>query len=681
MPQNTANPEPAAIQVLRHWDAISEYVGITTSRQLQKLVTQLKQYDIVAVDTETTGVDVITADCLGYSFSVNPHESYWVPIQVDPQLKQLGRLVKKKKDVVFFNAAYDLAIMEKYGVEVDDDAIRDVMIACFFRDIPNYRHNQGLKPQAALLLQCQTVELKELIAANLGKAKIKDDEVDFTALEPWQQRVYGCQDSDITLQLWQLPEIQAATRIMPDTWKLEHKLIRPVMEMYRNGVGINEAKCAELDAILEKECAKCSTDAHKIALNECDTIKDDNDQVVFANAELQRLTKKKGLNLGSFKQKQILLFDELGLPPTRRTTSGYSTDQEALSDLEGKHDVIPIVMRYNKLVSRRNSYTKKLPKLINPATGRIHPSLWATGVKSGRFSCSNPNMQGVSKDHAEDDPAQVREVFVPAKGNMLTAADYSQIELRIAASLSGEPAWCKAYHAGDIDVHTQTASEMYGVPLDKVVSDQRDIAKTANFSILTGISAHTLSARNRKTIPTPDAGQDIIDKWFAALPVLKQWIETTKVRAARQGYMATYFGRIRPFPEIVQPTEERIQQRVSDYRQRWGQDADEYTLRETAIRSITNGFRRKALSHIIQGTAADIMKIAMIRTYRAIKKERMPLQMLLTVHDELLFEHSPDIMDEAHALIRESMEFPCIGKGWVPLPVDIGVGHNWAEAH
>ena len=673
--------EPMAIQVLKQWDVMSRYEEITCTSDLDRLVRTSTKIEEMSLDTETTGVDTITAKGLGYSFSFEEHVAYWVPLKVDPQLKLLAQLVKGKR-VIMFNAGYDLAIVEKYGVKIPDKMVRDVMIACFFRDIPNYRHNAGLKAQAHLILSLPTVELKEIIMANTGVSKVKDDEVDFTTLEPWQQRVYGCQDADITMMLWKDKSIQAAVAMMPEIWDLEHQIIRPVMEMYQHGVGIDLKLCAEFDTRLEAACDDLSRQAHKFALKECATVKNEDGTVTFANEELARLTKKKGLNLGSFKQKQILLFDELKVPTTRRVASGFSTDQEALSDIEGEHDIIPIVMQYNKLVSRCNSYTKKLPGMVNEATGRIHPSLWPTGVKSGRFSCSNPNMQGVTKDHAEGDIVQIRELFVPAKGNVLTAADYSQIELRIAASLSQEQVWCKAYNAGNVDVHTQTAAGMYNVPFDKVTKDQRDIAKTANFSILTGISAYTLSARNRKTIPTQEMAQNLIDSWVNTMPRLTEWIGEVKRRARVNSEAQTYFKRVRPFPEIRDPKPEHIAQRIEWFKERaWSADKSYDDLRDIAIRSITAGFERKALSHVIQGTAADIMKIAIVRVHRAIKKSKLPVKLLLTVHDELLFEHPKKVTKQVHQLLRDNMTFEKIGPGWVPLTIDIGCGKNWAEAH
>ncbi len=673
--------ECATIQILKQWDLMSAYTEITTVRELNRIAQEHKNTTEISLDTETTGLDTITAKCLGYSFSFEPHVAYWVPIKVDPQLKALNRLVKGKT-VIFFNAGYDLAIIEKYGVKIPDKKVRDVMIACFFRDISGYHRAAGLKAQAQTILSLPTVELKNIIIANTGAKKLKDDEIDFTLLELWQQRVYGCQDADITMQLWQEKSIQDAVKMMPEIWELEHQVIRPVMEMYKHGVGVDLKKVAESDALLAHECKKCREKVEQIAFRECETITNDDGNVTFINPEFARLTKKKGLNLGSFRQKQMLLFDELDLPRTYRIASGWCTGQRALAGIEDSHEIIPLIMRYAKMNARRNSYTKKIPRLINVVTGRIHPSLWQTGTKSGRFSCSNPNMQGISLDQEENDPAKIREAFVPAKGNVMTAADYSQIELRISASLSHESLWYDAYCAGNIDVHQQTAAEIYKTPFEEVTEAQRKIAKVINFSILTGIGEYALSARNKRTIPTREAARKLIDGWFNAVPKLAIWLDSIKKQAHRQKEMRTFFGRIRPFPEINNPKPDTIAQFIENVRSAdWTHGMDEETLKKRAYEALISSYERKAVSHIIQGTAADLMKIALVRVRRAIRKEKMPVKMILTVHDELLFEHSPKIINEFHPLLKEAMEFKKLADGWVPLTIDIGYGKSWAEAH
>jgi DNA polymerase-1 len=351
---------------------------------------------------------------------------------------------------------------------------------------------------------------------------------------------------------------------------------------------------------------------------------------------------------------------------------------------------VSTLIRYAKLVSRRNMYTKVLPELVG-LDGRVRPSLWATGVRSGRFSCSNPNMQGISKDHAKDDPAQIREVFVPKKGNVLTAADYSQIELRIAACLARFAKWCDGYRKGDVDIHRQTAADMFHVPIDKVTKDQRDIAKTTNFSILTGITAKTLSARNRKTMPTTEDAQMVMDRWAAACPELCEWTERVMSRVYRDGYSITHFGRIRPFPDVNNPAPARVVQLAEEFANaEWAAGKSMSDLMDTARRSLARRCERKALSHRIQGTAADIMKMAIVCVYRDIKKSKLPIRMLLTVHDELLFEHPPRITKKVHALLRKAMEFRTFSTlatadkpefPWVPFTIDIGTGKNWNEAH
>jgi len=678
--QKTEN-KSTVIQMLEQWDAMSDYIEIKTIAQYRALIKKHIKTTRMSLDTETTGLDTITAECLGYSFSFVEHEAYWVTIKVDPKLKLLKRLIKKKT-VAFFNAEYDLAIVEKYGVIVETENIVDIMTACFFRDVNNYERNAGLKAQAQLILSLPTVELKHIIAANKDVKTIKKDEIDFLLLTPWQQRVYGCQDADITFMLWENKEIQQAITAMPGIWDLEHELIQPVMSMYKNGVGIDVKKVIRFDQILERECEACN-------LKVMDAIKESNSHLfnkegefVSIDEEFTRLTKKKGLNLGSFKQKGILLFEILGLPTTTKTKTGYSTDQESLASIENEHPAVPIMMQYTRLKSRRSNYTKKLPGLVNEKTGRIHCSLWHTGVKSGRFSASNPNMLGVSKDQTDKDPVHIREVFVPAKGNVITAADFSQVELRIAASLSQEPVLCDAYMDDSIDVHIQTAAEIYNVPYNKVTKDQRQAAKTANFSILNGISGYKLSAKNRKVIPTTKDGNDLIERWFSALPVLTRWMAATKRLAHKNRSMKTFFGRIRPFPEIKQPDPARVHQRINNFRLRdWAAEKSYEGLYEIATRSLISGDERAAVSHIIQGTAADIMKIAIVRVDRGLIKSELPVKMLLTVHDELLFEHPRGVTKKLHALLYKKMAFKQVAPGWVPLTIDIGTGKNWAEAH
>lgn len=675
--------QPTALQILEQWDFGSKYVAIKDKSHYAKVIAQCAKFPDISLDTETTGVIAAVAQCLGYSFAVEPHRAFWVPIKVDPQMKLLRQLIAKKH-LVLFNAAYDLAIIQNHARFKVKNQISDMMIACFFRDIDGYKHRAGLKPQGKLLFNTPTVEMKEIIMANKGVKRLSDDDVRFLDLTSDQQRVYGCQDADLTIRMWQHPEIQNAIESMPEIWTLEHRLIPVVMEMMQNGIKVDLKKVMEFDGILEKACEQCTKDVTQTVMDELER-QGDVVSMRKPKAELLRLMgKSKTINLGSFPQKQIALFQICGIPLTKKTESGgYSTDHDALTSLVDAHPVVGQVLRYMKYKSRRSSYTTKLPDMIQAKTGRLHPSLWATGVKSGRFSCSQPNMQGVSRDQEADDVVHIRDIFIAEKGNVITDADYNQIELRIAASASQEPLLCSSYQNG-IDLHSRMAFEIMTIKGDKPEPAQRQVAKTANFSILTGIGPHKFHSENPKIIPSVEFAKEIIAKWFKAMPILSAWIEEKKREARHDGYAYTEFGRIRPFPDIKQPSEALIDQRIVDFSiEAWALDYSRNDLREIARRSIVSGFERKALSHYIQGTAADIMKMALCKLNEVLVKSKLPIKLLLTVHDEVLLEHPSRLTNKAHAILQESMSDHIMTKlddTWVPLVVNIGTGKTWAQA-
>lgn len=698
MTVNTAN-EALAIQKLRQWDAMCTYRTIEDADAfIKKELPKLKHYTEVAFDTEATGLDVIGDSVLGYSFAFEPYVAWWVPIETDPQMRIL-KAALKGRTAILANAAYDLPMVKRHGVRVKK--FQDVLIGCFFADVNSYRLNPGLKGQAEMRIGLPTVELKEIIAANTGKEKIKRDEVDFTMLEPWQQRVYGCQDADITMRLWREKSIQDAVRRMPDIWYLEHEVIPAVIEMKNNGITVDVAKCEELDKKLEAACDACTKRVEELCIEQ-GFARREGDRIVFnvpdrpadypegeetPHEKMARLTKKTGINLGSFIQKQILLFDLIGMPKTRAVKSGYSTESDELQLFVGDYPIVKQIVLYNQYVARRNAYTKKIPGMLNRVTGRLHPTLWSFGVKSGRFSCSDPNMQGISTDNADDDVAKIRDMFIAPKGDVLIAADFSQIELRIAAVLSEEPTLLDAYDAKE-DLHSYMARRMYGVPSGKAPETwQRYNAKRANFSVLTGTGAHTLYLRAAGAIESVKAAQDIIDRWWEQVPNLNKWAHVKVPHWLRtQGWIATYFGRIRPFPEFHKPSEALIAHRMNDFMERdWAADYTEMEIRDIAIRSIQNGFMRKALSHIIQGTAADVMKIRLVKTQRAIRKSKLPIKILLQVHDELLFQCPRRVANKAKKLIVETMTWPQFGKETyertVDLLVDAKIGHTWSDAH
>lgn len=666
-----------AIQKLRYIDSISHYKTIDRPELFKALILQAAKFDEVAVDTETTGLDILTVSILGYSLSFESGKAFWIPIKADPQLKNFQRIIKSKL-LIFFNANYDLAVIERHLDTQLPNKFVDVQIGCFFRDIENYKHNAGLKTQSHLILNVLVVELKELLLENAGKTPKAKIEIDFTQLAEWQQRVYGCQDADITMQLWRHKEIQKAINTMPKIWDIEHELIRVVMRVSKNGIGIDLKLLAKFGDYINTECEKYRQSVIDLLLENPKSgqpiakLDSGTGQIIFKNEELQRLTAKTGLNLGSPAQKSILLYEELEL------SGGPSTDAQSLERLADKHPLIPILQQYAKLSTRRSLYTKKLPELVHSITRRLHPSLWATGARTGRFSCSKPNLQAVSGDQEEKSQVQIRKVFVAAKGNVLTVADYNQIELRIAASLSQERILIDAYNNNE-DVHARMACKLFGVQTPTPV--QRHIAKTANFEILYGIGAKTMFQGHRDIIKSEAIAQKVIEDWLSALPRLRSWIEATKYRAHKQEFAKTLFGRIRPLPNINNPSQSLINEKMVDYRKEaWAKDCTSQDLCEIATRSIIHGSERQAVSHVVQGTAADVMKQAMIRTSRAIDDSGLDIKILLTVHDELLFEHSPKITKQVHKLVNESMTVTKLADGWVSLPVAIGTGKNWFEA-
>lgn len=687
------NSNSQVMDYLQQWDFMCKYTHITDVKEygLFDLV-QLESrcVDTVAIDTETTGLSVVSDKILGYSFSFKESVAYWVDIEDDPDLWLLKR-VMKNKTVVMANAGYDLGMLEGHGIDVENIKAVDVLICAFFADIERYKFNAGLKDQAKTQLHLATVELKEIIAYNMGVDKIKKEDIDFRKLTPWQKRIYGSQDADITLRLWRKKSFQDAIKRMPGIWELETNVIRTVMKMHRNGVLIKESECNALDGILSGMCEDLEKKATKIALEECETEKDKYGNVVFTNKDLQKLTVKyyktkapkyMNLNIGSASQRKILLFDELKLPKTRQTKTGFSTKSDELEQIAHEHKIIPMLMQFNKLKSKRSNFTKKMPGLINPVSGRVHCSLWQTGARSGRFSTSNPNLQGTGKD--DEAETSVRRLIVAEKGNELTASDYSQIELRVGASLSLEPLWQKAYRSDNADLHMEMARKIFGVknPTDK----QRQSSKIGNFSAFYGVTAYSFSQKNNMEFKE---GQEFLELWWNAVQVLKQWTNRIKDMARMNKQAVTHFGRIRPLEEINEPNQNSILAKMSVFKNYdWAKKYDDDKLYDMARNSIMRGILNQAVSHVVSGTSADIMKMTLVRVHNGIKKYRLPIQMLLTIHDEILFEHPLGMRDEVSDFIKEHMEYKADdprlttpNTSWVPLPVDIGHGASWADCH
>jgi DNA polymerase-1 len=348
--------------------------------------------------------------------------------------------------------------------------------------------------------------------------------------------------------------------------------------------------------------------------------------------------------VSSPKQLQHILFDKLGLAPVKKTKTGFSTDESVLEQLAAEHELPALVLEHRRLAKLKSTYVDALPPLVNPATGRIHPSFRQTGAATGRLSCSNPNVQNIPI--RSENGSRIREAFVPAEGRQLLSADYSQIELRILAHYSQDESLRAAFRAGE-DIHRRTAAEVAGIEPGEVQDDQRARAKAVNFGIIYGLSPFGLA--RQLGIPPAEA-QATIEAYFARYRGVRAFLDETVERARKDGFVTTLLGRRRYLPDL---------------------GSRNRTLRAAA--------ERMAVNSVIQGTAADLIKKAMVEVADGLAEEALPAQMILQVHDELVFEAPGSVLEAVTALVKGRME--AVYSLDVPLVVDVGVGANWREAH
>ncbi|MFH1709850.1 MAG: DNA polymerase I, partial [bacterium] len=430
---------------------------------------------------------------------------------------------------------------------------------------------------------------------------------------------YACSDADVTFQLVPLLARNIEKEGLKDLFeKIEIPLVEVLASIEENGVSIDKDRLKEMSKEIEAEMEHLTT------------------QIFAMSGEV--------FNLNSPKQLQNILFTKLQLPVTKKTKTGASTDAEVLEDLAGRFEIARHLLGYRQLQKYKSTYVDVLPALINPATGRVHTSFNQTVTATGRLSSSNPNVQNIP---VKGDMAQrIRAAFVPAKaGWKIIGADYSQIELRILAHLSNDPVFTRAFNE-DLDIHKSTAAEVFDVPLDKVTDEMRDKAKVVNFGIIYGMSDFGLSKSLK--IKRTEAAK-YIEKYFTKHAGVKRFIDDVIIRAKKDGYACTLLGRKRPLPDINNPNA-----------------------------GLRNFAERTAVNTPVQGTAADIIKVAMINIHEQLKKKKLKAKMILQVHDELVFE----VPDEEAAQLRKLVESEMVNavKLNVPVKVHIGEGNNWAEA-
>jgi len=604
---------PAVKQRLHLADA--KYTAVTTPAQLRDLVKQLGAQSVFAFDTETTSVDTFEADLVGISASWKEGEAYYIPVGHTAGTQLDCKAVIAAIKAVFEDAAigkvghnikFDLEMLARYGVTVAG-VVFDTMVAAFL--INSLGRSQSLDDLSYSELGIEMIPITELI----GKKGKDQTTFDTVAIEA--ATTYAAEDADISWRLYlKLKDQLEALGLAELGAQMEWPLIPILAKMELAGI--------ELDVPFLRGFAK--------VLNErIGTIK----AAVFDYAGQE-------FNLGSPAQLAQILFEQLGLPTAglKKGKTGYSTAANELEKLRNEHPVIPLIMEFRELEKLRGTYVEALPELVK-SDGRVHTSFNQTVAQTGRLSSTNPNLQNIPV--RTELGREIRQAFVAPPGRALVSADYSQIELRVAAALAHDEDMIETFVQG-IDLHQQTAAELYSVPLDEVTKTQRSAAKTINFGVLYGMSAHGLSVA---TGMDQKEAAGFIKRYFEVRPKLAQYIEDTKKFAYDNQYTATLFGRRRPCPEIRSTT---------------------FMIRAAA--------ERMAVNVPIQGTAADIYKLAMIAVDAKLDADSM---LLLQIHDELIVETTTEKAEAVAKILKDAMEQ--VYDIGVPLAVDIAVGKNWGE--
>jgi DNA polymerase-1 len=617
-------PDPDEAAQVDHGLATSaglDYHLVDTEEKFAAFLTELKQQSRFAFDTETDDLGAMRSNVIGMSFSWKEGSGYYVPVTGPDGCEHLAldRVLKDLKPIlenahvhkVGHNIKYDLLVMKQIGVEVKGVAV-DSMIAAFLLDAS--RNQYGIDPLAESVLRFRKIATAELIGKGKNQISMAKCALDKVA-------TYASEDADIALrlstkfgeELAKYPALEALNR------DVEVPLIDVLVEMESNGIAIDPGILAEQSKVLGER----AEELRKKILVEAGT----------------------DFNVDSPKQLADVLYQKLKLPIRKKTKTGPSTDVEALEYLADRHPVPSLVLEYRSLVKLKNTYLDNLTEFVNPKTQRIHAHFNQTGASSGRLSCSDPNLQNIPI--RTDEGRRIRLAFVPGdrEHNVLLTADYSQIELRILAHLTGEPALVAAFEA-DEDIHRAVASEVFGVPLESVSREQRGYAKTINFGIIYGVTAQGLARRIEGL--TRQAAEDLIKTYNRRFPAIKQFFEQCVMTAQSQGYVTTILGRRRPIPEI-----------------------------ESNIVSMRNYAERLAINSVVQGSAADLIKVAMVNIHRRLEKDARPSKLLLQVHDELVFETPGAEVEGEAQIVREEMTGAMKLK--VPLKVEVGWGKNWQE--
>lgn len=598
-------------------DTPHTYKLVDTEEDMLKLRDFFMTKSFLSLDTETTSTNTIDAELVGLNFSVSENEAFYVPVPADRQQAQnivnIFKPVYEQPSILKIgqNIKYDMEVLANYGVELAGEMF-DTMLAHYLLQ-PEQRHN--MDDMAETYLGYRTIHIDELIGPKgKGQKSMRD-------LPPEEVYEYAAEDADVTLKLKNLlePKLHEA-----GVWQLfsevEMPLVRVLASMERNGVRLDTGSLKETSQILTARMNDIEKEIYQLAGEE--------------------------FNIASPRQVGEILFGKMKIveKPKKTKTGQYVTSEEVLQQLRGKSEIVGKILEHRGLKKLLGTYVDALPKLVNPRTGHIHTSFNQTVTATGRLSSSDPNLQNIPV--RGEDGKEIRKAFIPEEGCLFFSADYSQIELRVMAHLSGDENMQEAFREG-YDIHAATAAKIYHETMDSVTRDQRTRAKRANFGIIYGITVFGLA--ERLDISRKEAAE-LIDGYFATFPKVAEYMEQAKAEAREKGYAETLMHRRRYLPDIK---------------------SHNATVRGFA--------ERNAINAPIQGTAADIIKIAMVRIYDRFKRENIRSKMLLQVHDELNFSVYPDEKERVERIVLEEMQnaYPLD----VPLVADCGWGANWLEAH
>ena len=601
----TAPPVPAG-----------DYRTVVTQEQLDEMLSELRAAGSFAFDTETTSTNPMVAELVGLSFAHGDGKAWYVPVghkegeqlpleQVLSQVRPLMESEDLRK--CGHNANYDMMMLANYGINCRNVDC-DTMVAAHLLG----KSILGLKQLTQDTLGLEMTPITQLIGT--GRKQITFDQVPIEDATP-----YAAADADMTARLRAVLEDQlekqGLTHLLTD---MEMPLVPVFVDMQRQGIKVEEGALHEMSRDLNEQMKQAEVDLYQSIGH---TVK-----------------------INSPKELSDLLFNELGLPKTKRTKTGYSTDANSLEGLKGLHPVVDKILEYRQVAKLKSTYVDALPEMINPRTGRIHTSYHQTGSATGRVSSSDPNLQNIPV--RTELGRQVRRAFIAkdAPERLLFSADYSQIELRVLAHMSQDPGLLEAFKRGE-DIHSSTASQMFEVPINEVDGEMRRIAKVLNFGVIYGLSPHGIS---QQTGFSREEGANFIDTYFSKYPGISDYLDRVKAQTRETNYAETLMGRRRYIPEI---------------------HSSNFNVRSAA--------ERMAINMPIQGTAADIMKIAMIRVHNRLQREQMQSKMLLQVHDELVFEVPQEEMDGLKAVVFDEM--PAAMELDVTLKVDAKWGETWGD--